>query len=197
MSSTVTPISLPHLQLPHRRPPTAGASLWHRVEAPHDTGPRCPFQGLEELAGQRTLPGPLRGPSVWAHRPASRPLSTAPPRRRGPPLPLPLRPPSRGRPGRCPAGPGRQGRGTSGRRERGRAAMALDAGRLEGLSLQELSALLDDEERLQGMALEMEEVSGALRGHSAGMRSPFCLSRGSDAGSPLLPSVLPAFVWRP
>lgn len=39
--------------------------------------------------------------------------------------------------------------------------MALDVRRLEALSLQELSALLDDEEQLQDMAREMEEVRGA------------------------------------
>lgn len=38
--------------------------------------------------------------------------------------------------------------------------MALDVRRLEALSLQELSALLDDEEQLQDMAREMEEVRG-------------------------------------
>lgn len=50
--------------------------------------------------------------------------------------------------------------------------MALDARRLEALSLQELSALLDDEEQLQDMAREMEEVRGCLmlpgRGLSSG-----------------------------
>lgn len=75
--------------------------------------------------------------------------------------------------------------------------MALDAGRLEGLSLQELSALLDDEERLQGMAREMEEVSAALRGRTAGMRFALGAPWGSAACSPLLPSVLPAIVRRP
>ena len=75
--------------------------------------------------------------------------------------------------------------------------MALDAGRLEGLSLQELSALLDDEERLQGMAREMEEVSGALRGRTVGMRFALGAPRGSAARSSILPSVLPAFVRRP
>lgn len=40
--------------------------------------------------------------------------------------------------------------------------MALDVRRLEALSLQELSALLDDEEQLQDMAREMEEVRGCL-----------------------------------
>lgn len=40
--------------------------------------------------------------------------------------------------------------------------MALDSRRLEALSLQELSALLDDEEQLQDMAREMEEVRGCL-----------------------------------
>lgn len=54
--------------------------------------------------------------------------------------------------------------------------MALDARRLEALSLQELSALLDDEERLQDMAREMEEVRGCLvlpgRGLSSARRVP-------------------------
>lgn len=36
--------------------------------------------------------------------------------------------------------------------------MAVDAKRLEGLSLQQLNELLDDEEQLQSMAREMEEV---------------------------------------
>lgn len=62
--------------------------------------------------------------------------------------------------------------------------MALDARRLEALSLQELSALLDDEEQLQDMAREMEEVRGCLilpgRGLSSG-RPP------QPAGSPPLP----------
>lgn len=60
--------------------------------------------------------------------------------------------------------------------------MALDARRLEALSLQELSALLDDEEQLQDMAREMEEVRGCLvlpgRGLSSG-RPP------QPAGSPV------------
>lgn len=196
-SSTVTPISL----LTHSctRAPTdrqrvsealRGGTARHRAQ-PAPRGRRRSRRTTRSAPRARLCGHTVPLPALWVPPPrggAARP---------SPPLPLPLRPPGRGRPGRCPAGPGRRGRGTSGRRERGRAAMALDAGRLEGLSLQELSALLDDEERLQGMAREMEEVSAALRGRTAGMRFALGAPWGSAACSPLLPSVLPAIVRRP
>lgn len=79
-------------------------------------------------------------------------------------------------------GGGGSGSGVGGSRAGpGRAGMALDVRRLEALSLQELSALLDDEEQLQDMAREMEEVRGARvapppprpgRGLPSGRRSP-------------------------
>lgn len=52
------------------------------------------------------------------------------------------------------------------------AGMALDVRRLEALSLQELSALLDDEEQLQDMARQMEEVRGARAAPCPGRSLP-------------------------
>lgn len=77
--------------------------------------------------------------------------------------------------------------------------MALDVRRLEALSLQELSALLDDEEQLQDMAREMEEVRGCLVLPGCGLSSsrppqpagsPVPLAPGGVRVSPELPSGL-------
>ncbi|XP_021268303.1 vacuolar protein sorting-associated protein 37B [Numida meleagris] len=67
--------------------------------------------------------------------------------------------------------------------------MALDAGRLEGLSLQELSALLDDEERLQGMAHEMEEAQNVQHSKDMTLASNRSLAEGNLLYQPKLESL--------
>ncbi|XP_072207415.1 vacuolar protein sorting-associated protein 37B [Excalfactoria chinensis] len=67
--------------------------------------------------------------------------------------------------------------------------MALDAGRLEGLSLQELSALLDDEERLQSMAREMEEAQSVQHSKDMTLASNRSLAEGNLLYQPKLESL--------
>lgn len=70
--------------------------------------------------------------------------------------------------------------------------MALDVRRLEALSLQELSALLDDEEQLQDMAREMDEVRGAPAQPRARAAASAPLSR---PGLAVPPAPVPLAAW--
>ncbi|XP_002191870.5 vacuolar protein sorting-associated protein 37B [Taeniopygia guttata] len=67
--------------------------------------------------------------------------------------------------------------------------MALDARRLEGLSLQELSALLDDEEQLQDMAREMEEAQNVQHSKDMTLASNRSLAEGNLLYQPKLESL--------
>ncbi|XP_063271963.1 vacuolar protein sorting-associated protein 37B [Prinia subflava] len=67
--------------------------------------------------------------------------------------------------------------------------MALDARRLEALSLQELSALLDDEERLQDMAREMEEAQNVQHSKDMTLASNRSLAEGNLLYQPKLESL--------
>lgn len=129
----------PHGRLRRRAPAAPPSPLWYRPPGPPAT------------------PLPPSPPLV---RPALR--AAAPPPRQGAPRAVPT--PGRGDTSAAlpVGGGGGSGSGVGGSRAGpGRAGMALDVRRLEALSLQELSALLDDEEQLQDMAREMEEVRGA------------------------------------
>lgn len=193
-----------------RRPSPAGGLV---DTAPAVLSPPDPSRPKHPGSPQGT-PDPLRATPASTHggRPQDRaPASASCPPWYRPPPPLPLsplvrpapraapRPPSRGRRGRCPARAGATprrhfrlaaagagaGAGSGGAGPgRGRAGMALDVRRLEGLSLQELSALLDDEEQLQDMAREMEEVRGARPAPRPG--------RGLPSGRPRPPHPHPA-----
>lgn len=127
----------PHGRLRRRAPAAPPSPLWYRPPGPPAT------------------PLPPSPPLV---RPALR--AAAPPPRQGAPRAVPT--PGRGDTSAALPVGGGSGSGVGGSRAGpGRAGMALDVRRLEALSLQELSALLDDEEQLQDMAREMEEVRGA------------------------------------
>ncbi|CAN8192638.1 unnamed protein product [Coccothraustes coccothraustes] len=67
--------------------------------------------------------------------------------------------------------------------------MALDARRLEALSLQELSALLDDEEQLQDMAREMEEAQNVQHSKDMTLASNRSLAEGNLLYQPKLESL--------
>ncbi|KAM6339493.1 vacuolar protein sorting-associated protein 37B isoform 1-T1 [Alca torda] len=67
--------------------------------------------------------------------------------------------------------------------------MALDVRRLEALSLQELSALLDDEEQLQDMARQMEEAQNVQHSKDMTLASNRSLAEGNLLYQPKLESL--------
>lgn len=88
------------------------------------------------------------------------------------------------------------GLGEPGRAGQRRAGMALDVRRLEALSLQELSTLLDDEEQLQDMAREMDEVRGVpAQPRARAAASPRAAAPLSPPGLAVPPAPLPLAVW--